>query len=106
MEWLIKRDWLGHIIEMFAISLVVTALSYPILGLQWSFVAGLFWGMGHFHGREKRDCEVKLRMPPPHLKAYWFGYWNRDQLSDFAAPLISGIVALYIIFYWWPLWSY
>lgn len=44
---------------------------------------GLAFAAGHFHGREKRDYEVSVQMPPPHLEGYYFWNWSWDGLTDF-----------------------
>lgn len=93
-------DWLGHIIEAVciagAVAGILWALTLAVMivapmagiaaaGLSWPFYAllGGAFATGHFHGREKRDCEVRVKMRPPHLKAYWFGMWSWDELTDF-----------------------
>lgn len=95
--WQENLDWLGHIIEAMGIALVV-ALLFWALGapfLSATVVGGVF-AVGHFHGREKRDYEVSVKMKPPHLKGYYIWRWNSDQLTDFLP-----VVAVFIIYCIW-----
>ena len=91
---LIKYDWLGHIIEA---AFIAAFLCLALWWLSAPLEAAIVGAFMHFHGREKRDCELWRDMKPPHLKAYWFGYWNRDQLTDFFPVLICGVAALLVI---------
>ena len=97
INFLIKHDWLGHIVEA-ALMTAVVSVVFSWLGWSLALVFGLGWAVGHFHGREKRDCEVSLGMKPPHLKAYDFRKWSRDQLTDFFPVLALTIIALLAIF--------
>ncbi|QWY83589.1 hypothetical protein [Rhizobium phage RHph_X2_26] len=90
-------DWAGHIVEAVAIAAVVALVLAGFVALlalcglcaavpfSWHFYAllGAAFATGHFHGREKRDCEVRLKMHPPHLKAYLFWLWSLDEHTDF-----------------------
>lgn len=105
-----RFDWLGHIVEYICIALVVAAITAgltallplvfgPAVPFTWGFYAllGSAFAAGHFHGREKRDCEVRLRMVPPHLKAYDFRLWSWDELTDFF-PVLAVFAATVFIF--------
>ena len=79
-----RLDWLGHIIEAVVMASIVTAIAWLVApSLPVAALCGLFFAAGHFHGREKRDYENKVAMPPPHLKAYLIWRWSWDQLTDF-----------------------
>ena len=96
-----KQDWLWHIVVMLVMSAIVATLFYPVIQVTTlCAIFGIGWGIGHYHGRERRDCEVKLKMPPPHMKSFWFGYWNYDQLTDFFPVVAAGTSLLASILYW------
>jgi hypothetical protein len=89
-------DWLWHIVEMLVMAAVFGCLYYLIGGnITFAAITGLAFGIGHFHGREKRDCEVKFNIPSPHLRSYWFGIWNNDQLTDFFVPALVGLAIIW-----------
>ena len=95
-----KLDWFWHIIEMLVMAGIVGGMWYAYAGtLHQSALIGLSFGIGHFHGREKRDCEVKFKIPSPHLVSYWFGRWNHDQLTDFFAPAAVGVLLMVLVTY-------
>ena len=62
-----------------------------------SFVIGLAFAMGHFHGREKRDYEVSVHMPPPHLDGYYMWDWSWDQMTDFWPTALFLMVLLFFV---------
>ena len=105
LAFLTKRDWLGHIVEAAVMASVVSGITYASLWLMFGtsfyltpWLVGGAFAVGHFHGREKRDCEVRLHMKPPHLDGYKFWLWNKDELTDFFPVL--GLYALLFLFIW------
>lgn len=101
IEFLSKHDWLGHIVEALVMAVIVAVLfAIPLAAtghILNPLVLLLFGGAfatGHFHGREKRDCEVRLHMQPPHLNGYKFWLWNKDELTDFFP-----VLAVYLAFF-------
>lgn len=88
IAFLSKHDWLGHIVEALLMSATVAALLWPVFGPAAVHI-GLAFGVGHFHGREKRDYEVSVGMAPPHLEAYKIWKWSSDQQTDFWPVLIA-----------------
>lgn len=52
---------------------IVAVLFKPFLDWRVCYVIGLAFAAGHFHGREKRDYEMAVNMPPPHLDGYYSG---------------------------------
>lgn len=103
LEFLTKRDWLGHIAEAVVMAGIVFFIAYASSGFSWhltSLLVGGAWAAGHFHGREKRDCEVRTRMQPPHLHAYKFWLWNKDELTDFFP-----VLALFVLLFMYVKWS-
>lgn len=100
MKFSQKLDWFWHIVEALCMATVVGTVWGAITSDAYlGAMVGLAFGIGHFHGREKRDCEVKFKIPSPHLKSYWFGKWNYDQLTDFFAPAVVCTVIMLIISY-------
>lgn len=97
IKFLEVNDWLGHIVEAICIAAFVGMVSMLLLP-SWQLAAscGLYFAAGHFHGREKRDYEVKTSMPPPHLKGYYMWRWSKDNLTDFipAAAVVLTIAAI------------
>lgn len=91
-EW----DWLGHILEALVMALVVAALLFWVNGWRLALLLGLAFATGHFHGREKRDYEISVGMPPPHLEGHYLWRWNWDQITDFW-PVV---IVLGVIGYW------
>ncbi len=90
-------DWLGHIVEGIVMALIVALIAKPFHLWRTALVIGMAFAIGHFHGREKRDYEVSVAMPPPQLDAYYMWRWSFDQATDFwpvAIVLIVGILAL------------
>lgn len=84
-------DWLGHIVEALAMAGVIAALLAWHRGWGLAFLFGLTFAVGHFHGREKRDYEMSVLMPPPHLEGYLIWRWDWDQATDFLPVLIVAI---------------
>lgn len=76
-------DWLGHIIESLVMAGIVALLFRAVFQWKLSWIIGLAFAAGHFHGREKRDYEVSVHMPPPHLEGYYFWNWSWDGTTDF-----------------------
>jgi len=74
----------------------VVAIIFRLL-LTWriALIAGLAFAAGHYHGREKRDYEVSVDMPPPMLDSFQFWHWSWDQTTDFWP---TAVVCLLIIF--------
>lgn len=93
-----KLDWFWHIVEAVCMAAIVGGIFYALFdtSFEMSAIFGLGFGAGHFHGREKRDCEVKFKIPSPHLKSYWFGLWNKDQLTDFFPVLFCMLGLAYL----------
>ena len=83
MEFLKTHDWLGHIVEALVMAAIVALVNVWFFGWRIAIVIGCVGAGQHFYGREKRDCEVRTKMLAPHLKAYWPGFWNKDELTDF-----------------------
>lgn len=90
-----RFDWLGHILEAIAMA-AIAALLFFVLGVRISGFGAILLGgafaVGHFHGREKRDYEVSVRMHPPHLKGYLIWRWSKDQLTDFLPVVVVFLV--------------
>lgn len=76
-------DWAGHILEAVIMAAIVAVLFRLLVSWRMAWIIGLAFAAGHFHGREKRDYEVSVEMPPPHLEGYYFWNWSRDGLTDF-----------------------
>lgn len=87
-------DWLGHVVEALCIAAVLAALGLTFFKRRDAVIMGLAFGAGHFHGREKRDFEISVHMPPPHLDGYKFWLWNWDQTTDFWPVAIVVFVLL------------
>jgi hypothetical protein len=83
LRFLSAHDWLGHIVEALVMAAIVAAVNLLVFDWKTAIVIGCVGAGQHFYGREKRDCEVRTKMAAPHLKAYWPGYWNKDELTDF-----------------------
>lgn len=111
LAFLTKNDWLGHVVEAAVMTGIVAALSaVPFILTGHAFnpwglllIGGAF-ATGHFHGREKRDCEVRLRMTPPHLDGYKFWLWNKDELTDFF-PVLAVYLAYFAFCLYMTFWS-
>lgn len=93
MEFLKKHDWLGHIVEALVMALIVAAVNLLFFDWKAAVAIGCVGAAQHFYGREKRDCEVRTKMVAPHLKAYWPGFWNKDELTDFF-PVVGVMLAI------------
>ncbi len=89
-------DWLGHIVEGVGIALVVVLLARLLFAWRIAAVVALAFAIGHFHGREKRDYEISVDMPPPHLEAYFLWQWSFDQMTDFW-PVALVLLAVMIV---------
>jgi len=76
-------DWAGHILEAVIMAAIVAVLFRLLVSWRVAWIIGLAFAAGHFHGREKRDYEVSVEMPPPHLEGYYFWNWSWDGLTDF-----------------------
>lgn len=88
-----RFDWLGHIVEAVIMAVVVAGFFIAAGVSAWTaFVLGGAFATGHFHGREKRDYEVSVSMPPPHLKGYLIWRWSSDQLTDFLPVLLVFLI--------------
>lgn len=92
-------DWLGHILEALVMAGLIALLARLVVRWRLAFLIGLAFAIGHFHGREKRDYEVSVHMPPPQLDAYYFWRWNWDQSTDFW-PVAIILAAIGIIVAW------
>jgi hypothetical protein len=92
-------DWLGHIVEALCIAAVVAVPGMLFYSCRDAIIIGLAFGAGHFHGREKRDYEMSVHMPPPHLEAYKFWLWNWDQTTDFWSVAIVVFALLLLVAY-------
>ncbi len=62
---------------------IVAVLFRLLVSWRNAWIIGLAFATGHFHGREKRDYEVSVEMPPPHVDGYYFWNWSWDGLTDF-----------------------
>lgn len=90
-------DWLGHIVEGLVMALIVALISKPFHPWRTASIIGMAFAIGHFHGREKRDYEVSVAMPPPQLDGYYLWRWSFDQATDFwpvAIVLMAGILVV------------
>lgn len=90
-------DWAGHIVEAGIIAALVAVLFRIMLAWKISLIVGLAFAAGHFHGREKRDYEVSVHMPPPHLKGYYMWDWSWDGITDFWPTAILCVLVIYLI---------
>ncbi len=90
-------DWLGHMVEGVVMAGIVTLIARPLYRWRIAAIIGLAFAMGHFHGREKRDYEVSVHMPPPHLDGYRMWDWNFDQMTDFWPTAILLMIILFFI---------
>ncbi|MDX3925482.1 MAG: hypothetical protein QHC90_06690 [Shinella sp.] len=89
-------DWAGHILEGLIMAGVVMLLARLLMPWRMAAVAGLAFAIGHFHGREKRDYEVSVDMPPPQLEGFFMWRWSFDQATDFwpAALVLLAVLIL------------
>lgn len=90
-------DWLGHMVEALVMAVIVALIARVLYRWRDSFVIGLAFAMGHFHGREKRDYEVSVHMPPPHLDGYYMWDWSWDQMTDFWPTAFFLMVLLFFV---------
>jgi hypothetical protein len=91
-------DWAGHILEALVMAVVVALLFKPWFSTRIVALIGLAFAMGHFHGREKRDYEVSVQMPPPHLDGYLMWRWSFDQATDFWPT--AGVLLAIMLLIW------
>ncbi|OJF94980.1 hypothetical protein [Pararhizobium antarcticum] len=91
-------DWLGHIIEAIVMAAIFALAAALLYERRIAILLGLAFAAGHFHGREKRDYEISVDMPPPHLDGYLMWQWNWDQMTDFW-PAALVLLALSFLFY-------
>lgn len=96
IEFFKKYDWLGHILEATVMTLIAALFFLPFVGWKLALVIGAFGAAQHFYGREKRDYEVWDKIQAPHLVAYMFWRWNKDQLTDFLP--VAGAALVLILF--------
>lgn len=66
-------DWAGHILEAVIMAAIVAVLFRLLVSWRIAWIIGLAFAAGHFHGREKRDYEVSVEMPPPIWKVITSG---------------------------------
>ncbi|KKX28207.1 hypothetical protein [Rhizobium sp. LC145] len=93
-------DWAGHMVEALVMASVVAVLVRVLFTWRFSIIVGLAFAIGHFHGREKRDFEVSVKMKPPHLDGYLMWNWNWDQATDFWPAAIMCLVLIILILRW------
>lgn len=90
-------DWLGHMVESLVMAVIVALISRTLYRWRDGLVIGLAFAMGHFHGREKRDYEVSVHMPPPHLDGYRMWDWSWDQMTDFWPTAFLLMILLFLV---------
>ena len=90
-------DWLGHMVEACVMAAVVALIACPVHRWRDAAIIGLAFAMGHFHGREKRDYEVSVHMPPPHLDGYRMWDWSWDQMTDFWPTAVLMMLLLFLV---------
>ncbi len=97
-----RFDWLGHIIEATIQALIIAVFVWLFFSTPFALavVIGGAVAVGHFWGREKRDYEIEVHMPPPQLKSYFFWKWSWDGKTDFFP-----VLALYTLYIAWFAWS-
>jgi hypothetical protein len=104
MDWTYIQqnfDWAGHIVEALIMSGIVAVLFCIFFERRIAVLMGLAFAIGHFHGREKRDFEVSVKMKPPHLEAYEMWKWSFDQMTDFwPTALVVLAVAVFVYRRW------
>jgi ABC-type branched-subunit amino acid transport system permease subunit len=101
MDWTYIQanyDWAGHIVEGLVMAGVVAVLASFVFTRRLGVFMGIAFAIGHFHGREKRDFEVSVKMRPPHLEGYEMWKWSFDQATDFW-PTALVLLALAIVVY-------
>jgi MFS superfamily sulfate permease-like transporter len=79
------------------IAAVLTVMFRPILPWRMAAIAGLAFAMGHYHGREKRDYEVSVQMPPPQLESFYFWHWSWDQTTDYWPTAILCTLLIWLV---------
>ncbi|WP_077224695.1 hypothetical protein [Agrobacterium tumefaciens] len=100
MDWAYIQehwDWAGHLVEAIIMAAIVSVLFKPFLDWRVCYVIGLAFAAGHFHGREKRDYEVAVNMPPPHLDGYYFWRWSWDGATDFWPTAFVCVALIFLI---------
>lgn len=90
-------DWAGHIAEALGMTVVVALVARILFSWRPAFTIGLAFAIGHFHGREKRDFEISVHMPPPHLKGYLMWNWSWDQTTDFWPAALVCVMFLLLV---------
>ncbi|NTJ42691.1 hypothetical protein G6L28_08800 [Agrobacterium larrymoorei] len=90
-------DWAGHMLEALVMALIVAVIFRLFLNWHMSAIAGFAFAAGHFHGREKRDYEVSVKMLPPHLEGYYFWNWSWDQATDFWPTAFLCLLVIWVI---------
>ena len=94
-------DWLGHVAEALIIAGVVALAGMAIYERRVAVLIGLAFAAGHFHGREKRDYEISVKMEPPHLEGYLMWRWSWDQMMDFWPVAIVILVVSVLLYRRW-----
>ena len=96
-------DWLGHIVEAIVMAGIVGLAGMVFFERRVAVLIGLAFAGGHFYGREKRDYEISVDMPPPHLDGYLMWRWSWDQMTDFW-PVAVVILVVSVLLYrrWFP----
>ncbi len=103
MQMMIQFDWLGHIVEALVMAGIVGVAAMALYERRVAVLIGLAFAGGHFHGREKRDYEISVHMPPPHLDAYLMWRWSWDQMTDFwPAALVVLTISVWLYRRWFP----
>ncbi|AQS63453.1 hypothetical protein AGRHK599_LOCUS4877 [Rhizobium rhizogenes] len=90
-------DWAGHIVEALFMAAIVAMIVRIFLSWRISWIVGLAFAAGHFHGREKRDYEVSVHMKPPHLEGYYFWRWSWDGATDFWPTAIICFALIFVV---------
>lgn len=90
-------DWLGHIVEGLVMAAVVALIGKVLYRWRDGIIIGLAFAIGHFHGREKRDFEVSVSMPPPHLEGYYMWNWSWDQATDFWPTAFALMILMFVV---------
>lgn len=101
IDWAyLQRDWdlAGYMLEAVVMAIVVAVLMRVLMTWRDCGLAGLAFSAGQFHGREKRDYETSVQMPPPHIDGYYVWNWSWDQTTDFrpTALLCVGLMLLWL----------
>ncbi|URK86124.1 hypothetical protein LP421_01715 (plasmid) [Rhizobium sp. RCAM05350] len=97
----VNFDWLGHVVEAIIMASIVGSAGMVIFERRIGVLIGLAFAAGHFHGREKRDYEISVHMPPPHLDGYFMWRWSWDQATDFWPVAIVMMVVSMLLYRRW-----